>query len=101
MTLLELAETVEYRFIDLVDWLWPCFGPGQKCLIIGREQQHIATAIVDAATEIVNAVEINHVGWWVNPLYRTAYLETLEQQALMNQGRELAESESLLILSEL
>ena len=100
MTLLELVEAAHHQCLALVDWDWPCFGPGQKCLILGRGEEHLGTAVLDPESMTVHAVDLALGLWWVSEGHRASYVSWLASQCIQPEGREVSQGQILLALSE-
>lgn len=101
MTVIELVEACHRSLTGLIDSQWTSFGNSAKLLIIGREDLHWATAVVDVDSLLVAAVEIPNSAWWADVDHRDSWIRELESKQLVLGGREVTESEILSLLSEL
>lgn len=100
MTLVEVYEASQRRVLGLADFQWPCFGEGRQAVILGREDQHWGTAVVNAESLEVLCLDMAQWGWWCQAEHRSALLEWLDQKDLHMEGPELTESEALTLLAE-
>jgi len=101
MTILEVIEAVGRQNVrGRAEFLWPCFGPDVEAVIMGTQDQHWATAIVNTQTLAVVALDVRDA-WWVYEPLRSAYVTELAERGLRPSPRELTATEILLTLAEL